>query len=98
MLPKVTLLMLGGSRNRSKRVFGNVNEKMKKRFKLSRILVSKKSKRLPPNEKKEVMLKRAKQELKDMLDSDGLGGDDIPGLSDEEVDNSNPDFDDKKMY
>ena len=45
--------------------------------------------------KKVVMLKQAKDELREVLDAENLGGDDIPGLDDEE-EPENPD--DKKMY
>lgn len=48
--------------------------------------------------KQEVMLDRAKKELRETLDSDGLGGD-VPGLDDEDDESKyDPDFDDKKMY
>jgi len=47
--------------------------------------------------KKEIMLKRAKQELRDELDKENLGGSDIPGLDDEPSE-GDPDFDDNKMY
>ena len=44
--------------------------------------------------KKEIMLKRAKDELREVLEKENLGGN-VPGLDDEEVP-ENPD--DKKMY
>lgn len=45
--------------------------------------------------KQEIMLKRAKEELRSALDEENLGGDNIPGLDDEDAP-ENPD--DKKMY
>ena len=45
--------------------------------------------------KKEIMLKRAKEELREVLDQENLGGDNVPGLDDEEIPE---DPDDKKMY
>lgn len=45
--------------------------------------------------KQEIMLKKAKQDLRTVLDEENLGGDNIPGLDDEDAP-ENPD--DKKMY
>lgn len=48
--------------------------------------------------KKVIMLKRAKEELRDVLDKENLGGN-VPGLDDEDDESKyDPDFDDNKMY
>jgi hypothetical protein len=47
--------------------------------------------------KKVIMLKRAKDELREILDKENLGGN-VPGLDDDDEKKGNPDLDENKMY